>query len=203
MSDELLLKVDHIENADIYQSDIDFLCDEYINTRLKNPDDINNTASFFGLLNYLYTHKFKFVVTRESNRLNYQQLDDIFNNIYIPLCSNYGKTITLQNFCVMVGIDNTYLSEIMSGTYKNGGGTITPAVSQTVKRWRKACESALYARAIETNSIGSIFGLKAAHGWKEEPQRIEITNGSQEMSVEQIAEKYAEKTAPMLPDSGE
>ena len=72
---------------------------------------------------------------------------------------------------------------------------------QTAKRWKSVCESALADRAIMSNSIGSIFALKAAHGWRETaPAAPEEYSFKAEQSPEQIRERYAGTTKPELPD---
>lgn len=189
---------------EIYQSDIDILCDQYIAT-LPDPENIYKSNTFLGLLYYIYRQYLKEIIIQDKKNAgmsdynnHYDFLDYVFNNIYVPLCMRYNSTPTILAFCCFVDIDNCILGDIKNGVYRSTGQTVNPATSQTVKRWFKACESALYNRAIDTNSIGSIFALKANHGYQEAAQRLEVVPASAPASPEQIAEKYATAEKPKL-----
>ena len=180
---------------EIYADEIYILADEYINSLL-HPEDIYKSNCFVGMLIYLYNNKFKYIITKPYN---YSELNDIFFGIYINLCTKYDKTPHLLGFCSLVGMSNSYLTEVMSGTYVDGA-KVSPANTETVKNWKKVCESALASKAYDTNGIGAIFGLKAAHGWREmapaqEPQQI-----TTQATPEQIAERYQDAEKPVLPE---
>ena len=67
----------------------------------------------------------------------------------------------------------------------------------TSKKWLSECESALYDNAINNNSIGSIFGLKANYGYRDN-YVINVTEDSkQEKTVEEIEQDYQNQ----LPDN--
>ena len=54
------------DNIQVYESDIQVLCDEYIES-LPNSDMIYKTTCFTGLLQYLYNHCIKNLPIRITN----------------------------------------------------------------------------------------------------------------------------------------
>ena len=188
---------------EVYKNDIEILERDYI-SMLEDPKDIYDTNIFFGLLNHIHVNLFSNVVKKNSgitnSSYNYNSLNDIFYKCYIPLTCKYKKVPTLKSFCCLVGISNSALSEVISGTYTTTGNRVNPETCETVKKWKSTCETALEGNAYNNNSIGAIFGLKAAHGWKEAPQEI-IVNGSErpQATPEQIADKFRDAIKPELP----
>lgn len=192
------------DNIQVYESDIQVLCDEYIES-LPNADMIYKTAVYNGLLDYIYKHLLHNVITNDngitSRSYDYHVLNDIFYNIYLPLCYRYNKTPTVLQFCTLCRIDNRNISDVKIGTYRNNGAKVNTENQRTVAKWYSACESALYNRAIEDNSIGAIFGLKAAHGWRDNQTiTIEQSAALPHETPEQIAAKYSDIERPELPD---
>lgn len=189
--------------TEIYQSDIDQLCDEYIDT-LPVPDMIYKTAVFNGLLDYIYKRLLKNIIKTDNGKTNsgydFKLLDDIFYGIYLPLTYKYNKTATVLQFCCLCHIANSNLTDIRKGVYRNRGTAVNTASTQTVQKWFEVCESALYNRAIEDNSIGAIFGLKANYGYRDS-QVITVETPSQipHETAEQIAAKYANAMLPEKP----
>lgn len=202
MRDNIIITVDGLE---VYQSEIDIIVSQYIES-LPDPMMIYKAPVFKGLLLEIYNNKIKYIIAtdkqnRQSVYNNYSLLDDIFNNIYIPLVYKYCLVPTIQEFCVFVGISNSNLTDVKNGVYRSNGSKANPESTQTVKKWFEVCESALISKAYTENSIGAIFGLKAAHGWQEAKQQLEIiTTGSQQATPEQIAQKYADLEKPVLID---
>ena len=183
------------DGIEVYESKIQILCDEYINT-LNNPDDIyNNPSLFTGMLKHIYKCLFKpgknDKVLYNGNSVldtsNIELLDNIWN-IYTDLCYKYGKRPTLLNFSLLVGISNDTFTTWRQGDFRAEGGGTSSLHCRTVKKWQKECESSLVDGATEKNSIGCIFALKANYGYSETPQRVEIVNGQ---SPEQIAADIA------------
>lgn len=198
------------DGIEVYESKIQILCDEYINT-LNNSDDIyNNPSLFTGMLKYIYKHLFKpgkndKVLSNTNSKLdlsNIKLLDNIWGT-YTELCYKYGKRPTILNFSLMIGVDNSTIDTWRKGEYRSGGDGANSARSATVKKWLRECESSLVDGATEKNSIGCIFALKANYGYSETPQRVEIVNGQ---APEQIAADIAARHSigqmqpPELPD---
>lgn len=204
MNNDIITNYNGIE---VYKNDIEILENDYIST-LKNPDDINKTNVFSGLLNHIYINLFSNVVKNNTGLTNssydYNSLNDIFYKCYVPLAYKYNKTPTLQAFCCLVGISNSALTELMSGTYTTTGNRVNPNSCETAKKWKATCESALINKAYDDSSIGAIFGLKAAHSWSDQQvQRLEIVNNNTQATPEQIAEKYKDVRKPELIDTKE
>lgn len=192
------------DNIQVYESDIQVLCDEYIES-LPNQDMIYKTAVYNGLLEFLYKRLIKNIIKSDkditTHSYDYQILDNIFYGIYIPLCSRYDKTPTILQFTsTLCHIDNGNITDIKNGVYRSNGSKVNPVNTQTVTKWFNTCESALYGRAIECNSIGAIFGLKAAHGWRDNQTiTIEQAAALPHETPEQIAAKYADVERPEKP----
>ena len=183
-------------NIELYQSEIDILCDEYIRT-LHDENLIYKSAVFSGLLRYIYSHKLKYIIPDTFSN-DYSLLDDIFNNIYISLCSRYNIVPTIIQFCVLCHIDRSNLNCIRNGVNRDGT-KVNPVSHCTVKLWYDTCEASLLGKAVNESSIGSIFGLKANYGYKEATEnsviKIETTAYH---TPEQIAEKYKQVEKPKL-----
>ena len=197
--------------AEVYEHDIKYYADEYINT-LNDPESINNNPSLFtGMIKYIYKRLFKpgkkdKVLSNSNSNLDLSDIDLLDNiwGIYTELCYKYSKRPTILNFSLMIGVDNTTIDSWRRGEYRAGDEGASSTRSQTVKKWLKECESSLVDGATERNSVGCIFALKANYGYTETPQRIEITGAntpalSQE-DIRQIADQARKESIPELID---
>lgn len=198
--------------AEVYEHDIKYYADEYINT-LNDPESINNNPSLFtGMIKYIYKYLFKpkrnDKVLYNSNSVldtgDIELLDNIWN-IYTELCYRYNKRPTLLNFSLLVGIGNDVFNSWIRGEYRAGENGASSPHCQTAKKWKAECESSLVDGATERNSVGCIFALKANYGYTETPQRIEITGAnapalSQE-DIRQIADQARKESLPDIIDS--
>ena len=187
----------------IYQSDIDFYCQEYIDN-LPDEQLIYKTPTFTGLLEYLYRKVIKNVVIKDYTGYDYNLLDNIFYNIYIPLTAKYGFTPSIIQFCTLVKIDNSNLTDVKNGLRRKDNTTVNKNSQQKVKKWYSTCESALFSRAVDTNSIGSIFALKSVYQYNDSQTiRIEQDTMPQHESAAEISAKYASATLPEKPQLDE
>ena len=184
----------------IYQSDIDLYCQEYIDN-LPDEQLIYKTATFTGLLEYLHRKVIKNVVAKDFNGYDFDVLDRIFYNIYIPLTSKYGFTPSVIQFCTLVKIDNSNLTDIKNGVYRTDGAKVNPVKTQVAKKWYNTCESALLSRAVDTNSIGSIFALKSVYQYNDSQTiRIEQDITPQHDTAAEIAARHSAALLPEKPD---
>ena len=195
--------------AEVYESRIHELADEYINT-LSDPESINNNPSLFtGMIKYIYKYLFK---PGKRDKVKYNSntvLDtgniDLLNNIwdiYTELCYKYNKRPTILNFSLLIGVSSDTIDTWRRGEYRTGSDGASSVYSDSVKKWLKECESSLVDGATERNSVGCIFALKANYGYTETPQRIEITGAntpalSQE-DIRQIADQARKESIPEL-----
>lgn len=182
----------------LYADDIAVVCDDYINS-LPDQSMIYKSTVFSGMLDSIYKRCIKNIIPEKYN-LDFTLLDNIFNNIYIPLCYRYNKVPTIIQFCILVNIDNGHISDLKNGVYRSNGSKANTANSQTVKKWFSVCESALLDKAISESSIGSIFALKANFGYRDN-QTITLETPSQipHETAEQIAAKHANAMLPEKP----
>lgn len=182
---------------EIYRSDIDILCSEYESQYSDLEERISKPMFFTGLIVYINRHLFQNITDRSYNN-DYEGLNRLFYDCFLPICSKYNRTVTLQNFCIMTGISNDTLSQILSGNYKDGS-KVNPETFRTVKKWKDTAESALIDNGMSGNPVFSIFALKAGHGWREttpEPPTTELTATA---TPEQIAERYRDAKKPEIP----
>lgn len=194
----------NLSDIEVYENQIEYYSREYIET-LTDPSDIYNSSVFTGMVKYIYRKVFmptkkRVSVNRNSNKsiVNYDDielLDSLFN-IYTELCYRYKKRPTILNYSLMVGLDNITINSWKNGKYRNS----SPIYRETVKKWFSECESALYDGAIENNSIGCIFALKANYGYSDNmPQKLIVENSNGSVTAEAIAEKYKAATLPEKP----
>jgi len=187
----------------IYQSDIDLYCQEYIDN-LPDEQLIYKTPTFTGLLEYLYRKVIKNVVIKDYSGYNYNLLDNIFYNIYIPLTAKYGFTPSIIQFCTLVKIDNSNLTDVKNGLRRKDNTTVNKNSQQKVKKWYSTCESALFSRAVDTNSIGSIFALKSVYQYNDSQTiRIEQDTTPTHESAAEISARYASVSLPEKPQLDE
>lgn len=190
-------------DIEIYQSDIDLYCQEYIDN-LPDEQLIYKTPTFTGLLEYLYRKVIKNIVVKSYSGYDFKVLDNIFYNIYIPLTGKYGFTPTVIQFCTLVKIDNANISDIKNGVYRTSGIEAKKEKTQVVKKWYNTCESALLSRAVDTNSIGSIFALKSVYQYNDSQTiRIEQDTTPNHESAAEIAARYANASLPEKPQLDE
>ena len=135
------------------------------------------------------------------NSYNYTVLDNIFNNLYIPLCYKYGLCPTVIQFAVLVNTPNGNLTDIKNGVYRNDGAKANPAWTQTVKNWYQVCESATIGKALNESSIGAMFVAKSVYNYSDQQTlRIETASAEQLESPEQIAARHSAAELPELPE---
>lgn len=183
----------------IYSDDIAVLCEQYITT-LPDPSMIYKASVFRGLLDYLYRHCLKNVNIRKAENkayLDYQKLDKLFFELYLPLTYKYNSIPSIMGFCSMLHISNEGLSDVKQGYNSNGNARVNKADVEIVKKWSMICESSLYDKATTENSIGAIFGLKAGFGWKEAVASPEPYTLPSVDSPEQIAARHAQAALNM------
>ena len=183
--------------AEVYEHDIKYYADEYINT-LDDSESINNNPSLFtGMIKYIYKYLFK------NNPVNNDDIGLIDNiwSIYTELCYKYSKRPTLLNFSLLVGINNDTFNAWKNGEYRRGADGASSEHSRTVKKWLAECESSLVDGATERNSVGCIFALKANYGYTETPQIVEIVNGQtpDQVAADIAARHIGQAKRPELP----
>ena len=159
-----------------------------ISNYINNPSNIiepKNSNSLTLLLKYIrnkYLYKYDGIINN-SKHINIELLDNIWN-IYTNICYKFLLNPTILRFSIFVNINKSTITEWAKGNISNNKYTVTS------KKWLSECESALYDNAINNNSIGSIFGLKANYGYRDN-YVINVTEDTkQEKTVEEIEQDY-------------
>ena len=194
-----------IDNVILEYNDIvitEYELEKYINQyldTLNNRDDIYKLhRTFNGLLLYLYKHLIRYILPDNYNN-DYELLDNIFNNIYIPLCYLYNHIPNIANYCILVHLNYAYFYDLKSGTYVNGG-IVNNKHREIVKKWIDICNGELIEDIIHRNSIGSMF-LAKVHGFREDnASNINITINTPMISEKQL-QNIAAAAIPELPDN--
>lgn len=190
-NDLVLLNKDEIN---IYNSDIEIACETYM-ARLKDPELLYKSSNtFIGLLSYIRMTILKPILTftrYDKNKYDYSLLDNIYNNIYVKLCSDYDKTPIIITFCeYLVDIDSEYISRVYTGALK-----ASPTAIQTIKKWYSNSKGANLSKVVDNNSIGAMFNLKANYGMSDQkPQAVIV-------STTPAACLSADVLSSLLPDS--
>lgn len=190
-------------NISIYESDIVNVMENYI-TSLPNEDMIYKSAVFTGLLDSIYKRLLKSVITNDyginNRQYDYKVLNDIFYNIYIPLCYRFDITPTVIAFCVLCNVSNKTISEIHNhGFYSDN--KVNKAITEIIEKWYQVCESGLLNRAISSNSIGSIFALKSVYQYSDQQTiRLETSINDSHETAAEISAKHSNAMIPQKPD---
>lgn len=182
----------------ITENDLENCINRYLST-LINPDDIyKNHRLFNGMLLYLYKHLIVYILPDSYNN-DYDLLDNIFMNIYIPLCYIYNHIPSISNFSILTRLQYSYIYDLHTGTYKDGS-IVNNKSKLIVKKWIDICNGELLDNIIHTNSIGSMF-LAKVHGFRED----NITQVNLTVNIPTISEKQLNAIAgsdyPTLPDT--
>lgn len=181
----------------IYQTDIDETIEDYISL-LPNKDMILKPSCFHGLLEYIYKRYLKGIIKTDNGLYNdYNILNNIFYNIYVPLCYRFNISPTIISFCAnMVHIDYSYIRDIKDGKKRNEYN-IKQNIVNIIKGWYNISESTLLQKTIDSNSIGSIFVLKSMYQYSDnQPIQIEYKNTESHKSIDEIKEKYSNAFLP-------
>ena len=154
---------------------------------LPNPEYLNTKSiTFEGLIRYIHTNVIRPIIP-ESNRNDYKLLDDIFNNIYIPLCNIYGFQPNIILFCLLCDIDYSNIGTIAQGRTSSGAQIANRELQAIVQKWRHTCESGLYSNVSNHSSIGSMFLLKSVYGYQEQQTiRIETDSSAPRLDTKQL-----------------
>lgn len=144
------------DGAEIYQHDIYYYADEYIQNEL-GGDRETVSDSFPAMILYIADN-----ISKPSND-DIELLDSIFN-IYIRLCCKYHVLPTLELFSFLVGIHRTTFTDWANGEYRSSTGH-----GYTAKKWFNTCKSFTVNRLHNKGGTDAnlIFIAKAAYGMAE------------------------------------
>lgn len=185
---------DHDGNTtDVYADYIQLYVQEYINTVLNDIDDIKRKQCFAGMIKYVAKK-----IAPMVNTDDLVMLDNLWD-IYTGLCYRYNHVITIERYCILIGIARDTFYSWYKGEYRND---YCPELgltrSDVVKKWDRESESSWQDEAT-TGNPGPMFVLKARRGWSEQAPAIgQSENRMLQRTAEQIASDYQDPK--QLPD---
>ena len=185
---------DHDGNTtDVYADYIQLYVQEYINTVLNDIDDIKRKQCFAGMIKYVAKK-----IAPMVNTDDLVMLDNLWD-IYTGLCYRYNHVITIERYCILIGIARDTFYSWYKGEYRNDYCPELGATrSDVVKKWDRESESSWQDEAT-TGNPGPMFVLKARRGWSEQAPAIgQSENRMLQRTAEQIASDYQEPK--QLPD---
>lgn len=170
--------------TDVYADNIQILADEYVNGVLANKDDINKKQCFAGMIKYIAKK------IAPINTDNMVLLNDLWD-IYTGLCYKYNHVITIERYCILIGIARDTFYSWYKGEYRNDYcPELGSSRSDIVKKWDRESESSWQDEA-STGNPGPMFVLKARRGWSEQAPAIgQSENRMLQRTPEQIASDY-------------
>lgn len=170
----------------ITQTMLDNCINDYIDL-LPVPEYLySKVQTFNGLIRYIYNNLISGILPN-SYRHDYKLLDDIFRNIYLPLCNAYSFTPNILLFCNLSGISeeciSLYNNSVCSNENSNKDNTI-----KLIKTWSNEIESALVSNVSDHSSIGSMFLLKARYNYREnDTLTLQVESDVPKLDLKQIA----------------
>ena len=204
------------ESISVYRNRIESIAVEYIES-LPDPRDISKTMVFQGLLDNIYIRVFKpdrrskeykdaeYQNVLQTSILDYSNVNLLYDLwvIYKALCSKCNIVPSVHSYCSMIGINSATLNRWKNKDYSNRDGIkITQKHNDFVKYITGETEGFTRAKVANENSVGNMFILKAAYGWREAApiSSEELLTARQSQSAEQIAERHA---AAFIPDKAD
>lgn len=177
--------------VDVYENDISMYLQQYIDNRsidnmAKEPQSRWNAA-------LLYINKYLFKPNRDkllveppiSNAYNIALIDSICD-IYIDLCYEYDKEISISGFSKLTGISTDTVNSWGNEEYRSSS-----SASAVYKKLHTENEESLSGLLIsgKRNPVGILGALNRRHGWNMGQPRG--TDGGQKIAVsrDEIAER--------------
>lgn len=168
--------IDKGELIKIHKNDISVCEYDYLQSLPDEAMIYKKSNIFLGLLEAVYKNVISvYIITDKTFNNDYELLNNVFYDIYIPLVYKYGYTPSIYMFSSFVHISMSNLTDINNGYYRKDGSKVNSDTQLTVQNWYNTCKAATITRAIDDNSIGAIFASKAAYGMIEAAQPVPET----------------------------
>ena len=190
------------EKGFITWSDVQCAIESYA-LMLPDPEMIKQkSVTFDGLIRYLHKTLIK-PLEPKTDRINYKLCDDIFENIYLPLCALYGHQVNLLSFTQLCGIHYTNISNRYNQTINNNTDDNTLEINNIINKWKQTQESHLYGAVSDSNSVGSLFLLKSVFGYQETSfLKLCVDDSIPVLDTKQLDSLTASDDVLPLPDPG-
>ena len=198
-------KIDQVETvqtdsgSEIFESAIHEYLQEYIDTH--NIEDMHREPQSRWNAALLYINKYYFklhpeVLTTPGTVSNSYNLDAVNNvcDIYINLCYEYDKEISILGFSKLTGINQDTFYD-----WGNQSSRPSSSACEIYKKLSQEREESLSNMLIsgKRNPVGLLGALNRHYGWNMGQPRG--ATGEQKQSIEQIQERYKVEQAPDQP----
>lgn len=176
--------------AEVYENDIYLYLDQYIEEH--NVEDMHKEPQSRWNAALLYINKNLFKphpeVLKSENRVSNTYDINIINticDIYIELCYEYDKEVSILGFCKLTGIVQDTIYQWGNETTRLGS-----SASEIYKKLSTEREESLSNMLIsgKRNPVGLLGALNRHYGWNMGQPRGAGTEKTQ--SIEQIKERY-------------
>ena len=121
---------------------------------------------------------------------------------------NYNNTIFYSVDSNNIYSDNDNIVNVLDNERNNNSGNNSGSNimnhQDLTKKILDICRTALEDQTGRKNSVGSMFLLKAVHGYRDSaPIQLEVSQAAPRESAQAIAARYADQERPQLPGSGD
>lgn len=196
------------QKVEVYANDIELYLDQYcIEHGIKNNDLYKiDQSRWNSVLLYIYKHVFKPTPNNKpNNRYNGKSNIDYSNkelldnvcDIYINLCYEYSKEVSIMGFSKLTGITVETLYE-----WLRNGGEVERGSSEVVKKLNAEREESLSVRLVsgKGNPVGILGVLNRHYGWNMGQPRGQEQK-QQAPNIPQMEQKYLQnqEDKPQLP----
>ena len=199
------------QKVEVYANDIEMYLEQYcIDHEIKRKDLYTiDQSRWNSVLLDIYKHVFKPTPNNNpNNRYNGKSNIDYSNrellnnvcDIYINLCCEYSKEVSIMGFSKLTGIHKDTLYEWLNNRETESGS------SDLVQKLNDEREESLSVRLVsgKGNPVGILGILNRHYGWNMGQPRGQEQR-QQSISIPQMEEKYLQEkekpVPPLLPDS--
>ena len=196
------------QKVEVYANDIELYLDQYcIEHGIKNNDLYKiDQSRWNSVLLYIYKHVFKPTPNNNPNyRYNGKSNIDYSNkelleyicDIYINMCYEYSKEVSIMGFSKLTGITVETLYE-----WLRNGGEVERGSSEVAKKLNAEREESLSVRLVsgKGNPVGILGILNRHYGWNMGQPRGQEQK-QQAPNIPQMEQKYLQnhEDKPQLP----
>lgn len=196
------------QKVEVYANDIEMYLGQYcIDHEIKHKDLYTiDQSRWNSVLLYIYKHVFKPTINNNpNNRYNGKSNIDYSNkellnnvcDIYINLCYEYSKEVSVMGFSKLTGITVETLYE-----WLRNGGEVERGSSEVAKKLNAEREESLSVRLVsgKGNPVGILGILNRHYGWNMGQPRGQEQK-QQAPNIPQMEQKYLQnqEDKPQLP----
>lgn len=196
------------QKVEVYANDIEIYLNQYcVEHEIKHKDLYTiDQSRWNSVLLYIYKHVFKPTPNNKpNNRYNGKSNIDYSNkelldnvcDIYINLCYEYSKEVSIMGFSKLTGITVETLYE-----WLRNGGEVERGSSEVVKKLNAEREESLSVRLVsgKGNPVGILGVLNRHYGWNMGQPRGQEQK-QQAPNIPQMEQKYLQnqEDKPQLP----